>query len=91
MWLFSTRERARPKQKDRGVGEIRSHTDTADASIARSEGGAAPRDDATTRRHEAWLRRGRRTSPATGAPLAHAHLVPNHALRETIAASTRIS
>ena len=31
-----------------------------------------------------WLRGGQSTSPLTGAPLDHAQLVPNHALRSAI-------
>ena len=33
---------------------------------------------------EAWLDRGKRMSPMTGAPLPHTHLMPNHALRNAI-------
>ena len=33
---------------------------------------------------EAWLDRGKRMSPMTGAPLPHTHLMPNHALKKAI-------
>ena len=34
---------------------------------------------------EAWLARGKTTSPTTGAPLAHTHLTPNHLVKSMIA------
>ena len=34
---------------------------------------------------EAWLARGKTTSPTTGAPLEHTHLTPNHLVKSMIA------
>jgi len=34
---------------------------------------------------EAWLARGKTTSPTTGAPLAHTMLTPNHLVKSMIA------
>ena len=44
-------------------------------------------DGFTYDRHaiEAWLARGKTTSPTTGAPLAHTHLTPNHLVKSMIA------
>ena len=44
-------------------------------------------DGFTYDRHaiEAWLARGKTTSPTTGAPLAHTMLTPNHLVKSMIA------
>jgi len=44
-------------------------------------------DGFTYDRHaiEAWLARGKTTSPTTGAKLAHTHLTPNHLVKSMIA------